>query len=449
MKKLFVILLIGSWALTTCQSVISETPLPTTIPSTNTAFPAYTPTATITLTSTVTPIPTQPPPEHRIAIRVVDGVGELYDRLTGEKFVPRGNNYIRLADQQSTSGEAIFYHSTFNVGLYDPALAEEALRTMHMDGYNVVRVFLNGNCKDNCIGDNVKGLSDTYIANVTDFLNKAKSYDIFVLLTTDAEPATKYYIDLLDTTWSEDFAPPNNYHLRGGGVLVGKEFWQDLIEALLAQDAPIDTILAYELRNELFFRTDAPPLNHISGIVNTANGKRYDMALEEDKQRMMDENLVFWIDEIHAAILEQDPTALVTVGFFPPDSPNPWPIAPRFIRTSPVIWESSIDFLDFHPYPGGYSLDKLVENFGMTGMEEKPIIMGEYGANRSIYSSSALAAKALVNWQVDSCKYGFDGWLLWTWDIHDDPGFYFALEDDGRINLALAPANRPDPCMVP
>jgi hypothetical protein len=64
--------------------------------------------------------PPQPPFEHRIGIRVVEGVGEYYDRQTGEKFMPRGNNYIRLAEQHSPSGETISYHSTFNLRLYDP-----------------------------------------------------------------------------------------------------------------------------------------------------------------------------------------------------------------------------------------------------------------------------------------------------------------------------------------
>lgn len=36
-------------------------------------------------------------PDHRIGIRVVNGVGEFYDRKTNKKFVPRGNNYIRLS----------------------------------------------------------------------------------------------------------------------------------------------------------------------------------------------------------------------------------------------------------------------------------------------------------------------------------------------------------------
>ena len=72
---------------------------------------------------------------HRIGIRVIDGVGEFYDRLTDRTFVPRGSNYIRLAEQQAPGGMVV-YHSTFNVGLYDAVRADEALGRMHADGYN-------------------------------------------------------------------------------------------------------------------------------------------------------------------------------------------------------------------------------------------------------------------------------------------------------------------------
>jgi hypothetical protein len=413
-------------------------------PAKPTAKPTLRP-ATETPTETNSPTPL--PPEHRIGIRVVDGKGEFYDRLNGAKFIPRGNNYIRLALQDSLSGGVITYHSTFNVGAYDPILAEESLQRMHAEGYNVVRVFLNGNCKNACIGEPAGGLSKTYLANVTDFLRKAKSENIFVILTIDGEPGTPDYINLLNTTWSESFGGTNANYLREGGILVARRFWQDLIDDLVAQQAPLDAILAYELRNELFFELDSPPFTPSAGIVETANGQTYDMASATDRQRMMDENLVVWIDQIRAAIVEHDPTALVTVGFFPPDAPNPWASAPRFIRTYPAVWQSSIDFIDFHPYPGGYSLDKLVENFGMSGLENKPIIMGEFGAARSTYATAAKTAQALHDWQVESCQYGFDGWLLWTWDTDEQADFYNGLTDEGQIDQALAPINRPDACI--
>jgi hypothetical protein len=346
----------------------------------------------------------------------------------------------------STSGEAIYYHSTFNLGTYDPERAEQALRDMQADGYNLVRVFLNGACREECIGAASGGLSAAYVANVADFLRRAQAHEIFTILTTDSEPGTEHYIDLLDTDWGPDFGGTNTSYLRQGGLLVGRAFWQDLILALQGQGAPLDAIFAYALRNELFFESNAPPLSFTTGMVTAANGQYYDMASESDRQRMMDENLVHWIDQIRGAILELDPTALVTVGFFPPDKPNPWPSAPRVIRTYPAIWESSVDFLDFHPYPGGYALGPLVENFEMEGLALKPVIMGEFGASRSTYAAASGAARALHDWQIDSCSYGFDGWLLWTWDSDEQTDFYNGLANAGLINQVLAPASRRDPC---
>ena len=50
------------------------------------------------------------------------------------------------------------------------------------------------------------------------------------------------------------------------------------------------------------------------------------------------------------------------------------------------------------------------------------------------------------HWQVESCHYGFDGWIFWTWDDYEEPGFFNALLDNGKIEQALAPLTRPDPC---
>jgi hypothetical protein len=407
------------------------------------------PTAKPTGAATQTAVrPTQPPPEHRIGIRVVDGIGEFYDRQTGEKFIPRGNNYIRLEYQTTPQSDRILFHSTFNAGSYEPERAEQALRRMHEDGYNTVRIMLNGCCTRNALGNPAGGLSKQYVANLTDFLKKAKDNEIYVLLEPGDLPATGGYIEIMDTTWSEDFAGGSASYLRPGGVKANIRQWQDLLAELLRQGAPLDAILAYDLRNEVFFESDLPPLSLDSGIVAIANGKTYDMASEADKQRMMDEGLVYWIDTLRREILKLDPTALVTVGFFWPQGPHPARSGdPRVIETRAAIWESSADFLDLHAYPGWeLDLPQYVDNFGMAGMEEKPIIMGEYGVARSSYASEAQAARALHDWQVESCGYGFDGWLLWTWDSEEQTDFYNALTDEGLIDEALSPAGRPDPC---
>ena len=83
-----------------------------------------------------------PLPEHRIGVRVVDGVGEFYNKDTGEKFVPRGFNYLHMATQEMAWGETRYQDATFSTDVYDPVAAAEALRGMHDLGYNTVRVFL-------------------------------------------------------------------------------------------------------------------------------------------------------------------------------------------------------------------------------------------------------------------------------------------------------------------
>lgn len=389
--------------------------------------------------------------EHRIGIRLVDGVGEFYDRVSGEKSVPRGNNYIRLAWQQHLWGEATFYHSTFNIDFYDPSRAAQALQRMRENGYNVVRVFLNHCCAGG-IGGGSEELSTGYLDNVVDFLKKARANGIYVMFTLDWLPGGKYGA-LIDAACCETFDGANVHFLSAEGLQANQLFFQDFLKELIAHDAPLDAIFAYELRNELAFDSNEPPLSLSSGLVTTANGETYDMAVPEDKKRMMDEGLVYWVDQVRAAILKVDSTALVGVGFFHPQEPNPTRIGdPRIIDTYPAIWESSADFIDLHLYPGTeLTLTQYVENFKLNDMSRKPLVMGEFGAFRWAYPSLETAAAALQAWQIESCQYGFDGWLLWTWDTDETstgetPEIFSGLSGGGDINHALAPVNRPDPC---
>lgn len=93
-------------------------------------------------------------PRHSISVRPVPGANaEFYSVGNGTSFVPRGNNYVRLAQQTGKDGTSFMYHSTFNVGVYDPARIETALTQMQQNGYNVVRVWLNGCCRYNTLAD--------------------------------------------------------------------------------------------------------------------------------------------------------------------------------------------------------------------------------------------------------------------------------------------------------
>jgi hypothetical protein len=102
----------------------------------------------------------------------------------------------------------------------------------------------------------------------------------------------------------------------------------------------------------------------------------------------------------------------------------------------------------FSAYPG-YDLvfSQTAENFDLIGYNQKPVMMGEYGADKGNYPDLQTAAVALQAWQVASCQYGFDGWQMWYWgggDIHFE--FWEALEGNGEIRQALSPARNPDPC---
>ncbi|RPJ77541.1 MAG: hypothetical protein EHM20_06010 [Alphaproteobacteria bacterium] len=424
------------FAVTACNypqvSSTENTPPPT--------LPASQIPATVEIPTTIPFSPT----EHHIGIRVVNGVGEFFDRRDGKKFVPRGMNYVRLAQQTKSDGTSTFGHALFDPGKYDPIRVGEDLLKMHSDGYNVIRVFLSPDTMGTISG----GLSTEYLNNIVDLLKKAEQNQIYVMFTQDWIPGGKYG-DILSADCCSTFALMNANFLPSAGLKANQTFYKDFIQEMLALRAPTEYIFSYQLRNEMFYDTDQPPLSFSSGIVSTANGKSYDMEKPSDKDLMVEENLVYWIDEMRNSILEIDPSGLVSVGFFIPQKPNPARIGdPRLVMTEPAIWRSKADFIDLHAYPGfELNLKQHVENFGINGMQEKPIIMGEFGGEISRFASIQAAAEVFKKWQVDSCNYGFDGWIFWTWDLTEQPDFYNALMADGAINGVIAPLTRPDPCI--
>jgi len=391
---------------------------------------------------------------HPVAVRTMtSGIAEFYSVTTGNTFTPRGNNYIRLAWQQppASGSPPEYYHSTFNVGLYDSTRAETALATMQTNGYNIVRVFLNGCCIGTIGNPNGTGLSSAYIANVVDFLNRAANHNVCVLITWEWLPAQGAY----NTGPCNGFADVNVINLCPGGVAATVQFFHDLVQDLVVLGAPLDAIFSYELRNEYYYASNQDPLDRISGTVTAADGQTYDMSSPASQQQMMDNGLIYFTDQVRTAIVALDPTALVNVGFFSPQMPNPTRIGdPRVIEVYPMIANSTADFADLHAYPSpsDLTLPQLVQNYGFIGyQQQRPVLMGEFGANESDYPLISDAASVLQSWQIQSCTNSFKGWLLWTWDTDESeqqsntPDWY-ATAGDGSINTAFAPAARPDPC---
>src|SRR5438067_9152430 len=176
---------------------------------------------------------------HRFGVRLGQyGRGEFYDRTTSASILLRGNNYVRLAQQTPFYGGVTTYHSTFNEGLYDASLTESVLAEMQASGYSVVRVYLNGCCPGGVALDPQNGPASSagYIANLADFLRRAKSHDIYVILTTDFAWG---YDSLTGAACCAVFEGSSNLaYLTSGGSQASQFFWRDLINGLQAQQAP-------------------------------------------------------------------------------------------------------------------------------------------------------------------------------------------------------------------
>jgi hypothetical protein len=194
------------------------------------------------------------------------------------------------------------------------------------------------------------------------------------------------------------------------------------------------------------------PLSMKVGVVKTANGGSYNMASSLDRQQMMDSNLVYWSNEVRDGILKVDPTALVSVGMFDQkavENSDPRVIRNYWLLASPAEGGSSIDFVDLHFYHGKYSISEAVRSFELDKVSRplsKPVILGEYGVYKKDFPDLVKAAYSLRDIQIESCKYGFSGWLLWTFDTSEMSEMWNLLDNKGSINGVLAPIVRSDPC---
>ncbi|MFQ5676812.1 MAG: discoidin domain-containing protein, partial [bacterium] len=382
-------------------------------------------------------------PKHRIGIRTVNGEAEFFDKNSGHKFVPRGANFVQLGGDGSTVVDRLFLPQN-----YDHDKVTQSLTRMRDLGYNTVRVFVD-NCGDDCIGDPAGGLSSAFLDNIADFLKAANQQRIYVILTSNDLPKQGGYVQQIEAQCCDTFdGYMNTQYLSPVGLAVYRDYWQTIVEGLAARSVPLEVILAYALRNEQFFLSDQPPLSLNSGLVTTANGKTYDMSSATEKSQMTEDGLAYWLREIRHAIQTVDSTALFTIGFFAPNAPNSWREDNRFVNVGPVFSDEAIDFLDFHIYPGpgGLSMQQYIENFGSSGYESKPIVLGEFGGFKFVYFSPEAAAQDLQAWQVESCSYGIDGWLHWHWEGTNDAEVWTGSEANEAINKALAVAEHPEPC---
>lgn len=382
---------------------------------------------------------------NHIDVRVVEGRGELYDTVTGERFVVRGPNYHHLErDPNGYIVDRLFAPSHFDA----ERIANE-LSAIKELGYNTVRTSIDI-CRSDCLTTPNGGIRDDYLDSIATFLQLAHDEGLYVILSANDFPDRSLFVQRIEAQCCDPFdGYMNTHYLSSVGLETWKEYWQTVIQGLIDRDVPMDTILAYSTRNEMWFFADQPPLSLTEGTITTVNGATYDLSDPAQKQAMLEEGAVFWLNEMRAAIREVHPDVLVTVGVFTPNEPNNWrgDDLRRVVPLS-VLGQSEIDFFDLHPYAGYISLEDLMENYQLEGLQGQPIILGEFGAFKFHYATPEVGAMGIREWQIASCDYGFQGWMHWHWTGVNDHEVWTGTEDNGLINAVLAPANRPDPCVV-
>ncbi|HRK55340.1 MAG TPA: discoidin domain-containing protein [Cyclobacteriaceae bacterium] len=384
------------------------------------------------------------PTPHAIKVQSVGGKAKFWNSTTNTEFLMRGVNYFWL--MPGIVGERFF-----GVGDFVESRVRNDFIKLKGNGYNTVRIFLDlCNEGPGCIANASGGLSSTYLDNIVKTLKIAKEEGVYLILTSNDLPDEGGYWEISDLGTSSQFAGYRNGHyLTAKGVESAQVYWTDLLKGLYDKSAPFDNVLAWSILNEQWYFRTQPPFSLTTGTVTTANGLSYDMSSSADKKKMAVDGMVHYISKVREVMSKYDPNALVTMGFFAPNYPNPIGLGDfRYVETADLLTSANLDFFDFHAYSGDDDLMPLAENFGMLGFESKPIIMGEFGSFVDRYATLDDAIQAAQSWMAESCNYGFDGWLYWglyrASGVGDATWSFF---DEGNELLeSMSPNEYPDAC---
>ncbi|MEI8026942.1 MAG: hypothetical protein WCI18_11400 [Pseudomonadota bacterium] len=341
----------------------------------------------------------------------------------------RGANYVRLSPVDG-------WHSTFGVDRYDAARAQKALNDLAASGYNSVRVFIDVTSDTGTSAKmSAPGINEKYLNNLFDFLRYAQSKNIFVIITSQWSPQNYaiYYKNL-----SNGVGGLNGMYLNPQHVNSNIKFFEDLAKAI--QGASLaNAVLAFDLHNEGEFRNNESPLNSRTGTFKAPNGKSYSLASADERQAMLDDAVIHWINLTAAAIHSQIPNVLITQSVFSPFLVRGTErVAFRLV----AIEKSSVDYLDAHIYAQNTSdIDTEIAELGVRSLvQQKPMIVGEMGflSNKSVAEGDSLIRATYQK----TCQSGFSGWLFWTWDSDEQTDWRNLVKDNGALNGVFAPVAR-------
>jgi len=376
--------------------------------------------------------------------------GYFVNEKTGKVFVPDGYNHI-------VGDEAKLPHANFNIDTYNSKKTDKALGEMKASGANTVRFWLWGTDRNGYGiwgGPYSKSLNKEYMENFCDFLRLATKHGIYTVPTLELIPANAKYRGItLNGVKNADrkVTDHNSDVLLQGFIDARKQAVRDTIRFVRESDPNLlNAVLGWSLANEIHMVSVNGPFNLTHGIVKVANGKSYDMADFNSRQKCADESYLYWANQLADVVHAEDPKGLVTLGMWTSDAHgrppvngllDPDDIDPRFPPRPSVFAspECKIDFLDIHVYLWGdvlylnreaHELDAL-SSYGI------PVIVGEYGVFAHQAKDYKEGAEKILELRKSCYDAGYAGALHWSWDY--DNGLFIAVKE---VREALSEARK-------
>ena len=353
----------------------------------------------------------------------------------------RGSNYLRLAN---ASMPILFEPDLYPQWRGD---IETAMKQMHNYGYNYVRVFIDCPAMYRGFGLSSPGVPMSFTQNIVDFLLTASKYQIAVMLTHIWTPINYQSIIMSYPV------PPNvtgtNVVIFHEGQAAGKaQFFIDLLKEIQQVNlVAFQNIFAIDIFNEISVSVHEQPYSLTSGIV-TFVGMPYDMAKGTDRQQLLDVCGNIWFNTVYKAIKSVAPSILISTSLFSPNSvghdgfdgvkPRPPNADGRYPLRPASLVNSLADYIDLHVYPGHN--DTQVQFDGAALSRAKPLLLGETGAFKVPYPTALSGATVIKNVMIESVKYGFTGWGIWTWDTIEQFSLWTLTEANNTMNNVLAPS---------
>ena len=382
--------------------------------------------------------------------------GRFFLRESERPFRPVGFNYIRLFNDARTAD-----HDNFSRTGYDAREHDAMLRRLADGGFNTVRVFINFQPGEVIDRRNSTELSRDYLDNVSDFLKRARTHGVYVLLSMRRHPEIPRYRDLRGAARA-DVTGENRRFLHAGWIRAKTAYLRDFLAELHARDAQaLAAVFAIDIQNEVCFYPGQQPFSLSRGQFTALNGRSYDLATQ--KQELADDGAIHHINACAGAIHTVFPGVLINVNVFtyaavgrtgPGDfhlDQARWRNRVPFRPTA--IVRSKADMVDVHFYSStleayrrdleSIEFDRLKRNAAAAG---KPLIAGEFGMfNDQFDSDFSAACRFLKEDWLPALNRDWAGWLYWTYDTDEQPRLWNAAHDDFAIFRILADGVRRGP----